>query len=81
MGLATAEVIEEALRLSPRERAELAARLIESLDGDRDADAEAAWSDEIARRVHELDAGLVEPIPWSKAREMIRSGGRGSHEG
>jgi hypothetical protein len=37
-------VLDEALRLSPEERAALAGELIQSLDRDVDADAEAAWS-------------------------------------
>jgi hypothetical protein len=41
------ELLAEALRLSPSERSELAARLIESLDPTTDNDIEAAWSAEI----------------------------------
>ncbi len=58
------EIIEAALRLPAEERADLAARLIASLD-------EEAENREIARRIRELDAGAVTPIPWSRARREI----------
>ena len=66
-----ADVIESALRLPPRERGDLAVRLIESLDAEVDEGAESAWDAEIARRLRELDSGAVEPIPWAKARATI----------
>lgn len=31
-----------------------------------DQDIEAAWSDEIKRRLAEIDAGTVELIPWEE---------------
>lgn len=50
-------VLASALRLSIEERAELAAELLASLDGEPDADVEAAWAAEIDRRVRRLDQG------------------------
>jgi putative addiction module component (TIGR02574 family) len=64
-------LLEEALKLSPEARAALAASLLESLDEGVDEDAEAAWAEEIAKRIHELDSGAVTPIPWSEARRRI----------
>ena len=46
---ATARLLEEALRLDVRERAELAAELIASVDGEPGADADGAWAAEIER--------------------------------
>ena len=31
-------------------------------------DVEAAWSQEIKRRTGEIDAGIVELIPWEEVR-------------
>jgi putative addiction module component (TIGR02574 family) len=71
-------LLAEALRLSDEERAALAGELIQSLDSDVDADAEAAWSEEIRTRVERLDAGTATTIPWSEARRRIHSAaGRG----
>jgi hypothetical protein len=44
------KLLEDALKLSLSERAELAAELLASLDGARDEDAAAAWAAEIDRR-------------------------------
>jgi putative addiction module component (TIGR02574 family) len=63
--------LEEALKLSPEARAALAASLLESLEDDVDENVEAAWAEEIAKRIHELDSGAVTPIPWSEARRII----------
>jgi putative addiction module component (TIGR02574 family) len=65
------KLLEEALKLSPEARAALAASLLESLDDGVDEGAEAAWADEIAKRIRELDCGAVTAIPWSEARRMI----------
>ena len=46
----TRHLLDEALRLSLPERAELAAELLASIDGAPDADAEQAWAVEIERR-------------------------------
>jgi putative addiction module component (TIGR02574 family) len=54
----------EASELSAKDRADLAGLLIESLEGEPDADVEAAWAAEIERRVAELEAGTVQGIPW-----------------
>ena len=51
----------------------MAGSLIESLDETIDEDAEAAWADEIAQRIRDLDSGKAKTIPWSKARRMILS--------
>ncbi len=65
------KLLREALSLPPEARAALAAQLIESLDGEVDPDAEAAWGREIARRIEEIRSGRVQPIPWSEARARI----------
>jgi putative addiction module component (TIGR02574 family) len=45
--------------------------LIDSLDEGQDADVQAAWSEEIARRLEELDSGAVTPIPWAEVRRRL----------
>ena len=65
------EILHEAAGLPERDRATLAGLLIESLDPEPDADVEAAWSDEIRRRVAELDAGAAMTIPWDEIRKEL----------
>ena len=67
------KVLEAALKLPAEARAAIAGSLIESLDETVDENVEAAWADEITRRVHDLDSGKAKTIPWSKARRMILS--------
>jgi putative addiction module component (TIGR02574 family) len=65
------ELFREAAQLPEHDRATLAGLLIESLEPAPEADVEAAWSEEIARRVAELDAGTVETIPWEEVRAEL----------
>ena len=53
-----------ALELSPEDRARLAQRLLDSLP--RDQGVEAAWDEEIKRRVAELEAGTMVTVPASE---------------
>lgn len=67
----------EALRLSARNRARLAHRLLESLDDAEDpAEVERAWHAEIERRLAEYAAGVVDTVPASdvfrEARDRLR---------
>jgi putative addiction module component (TIGR02574 family) len=70
------EVESKALRLSRKERARLAQRLISSLDQEVDADVEKLWLREADRRLGELKSGKVSGIPAEKvirkARSMLR---------
>jgi putative addiction module component (TIGR02574 family) len=66
------DILKRALALPPEARAALAGSLLESLDEHPpDPGVEAAWSEEIARRIEELDSGKVKPIPWAEARRRI----------
>jgi putative addiction module component (TIGR02574 family) len=61
-----------ALLLPAADRAELAARLLDSLDPADDADREDAWSDEIKRRLDDVESGRVPLIPWAEVRQGMR---------
>ena len=67
------KILEAALGLPIEARAAIAGSLIESLDEEVDENVEAAWAEEIARRVQDLDSGKAKTIPWSKARQRILS--------
>lgn len=71
MNATAKQLYDNALQLSESDRAELAARLIESLAPEVDPDVDAAWDAEVARRVNELDSGAVTTVPWPEARRMI----------
>ncbi|HZL69002.1 MAG TPA: addiction module protein [Candidatus Limnocylindrales bacterium] len=63
------ELLKRALTLPLKERAELASSLMESLDLTRDEDVEAAWQEEIARRIEDLRAGRAKTVPWAEVRK------------
>jgi len=71
MSQEVSELLQKALALPPEARAALAGSLLESLDDTVDPSAEEAWSQEIARRIEELDSGKVKPMPWADARRQI----------
>ena len=68
------DVTSRALSLPRAERAQLAQQLIASLD--RDPEIEAAWDEEIRRRVAELEKGTAETIPsaevFAEARRWLK---------
>ena len=69
----TREIESKAMKLSRRERARLAQRLISSLDQEGDADAEKSWFEEAERRLGELTSGKVAGIPAEKVIKKARS--------
>lgn len=60
-----------ALKLSGDERSQLAYRLLDSIEGERDPDYEEAWSKEIARRIEEVENGTVKTVSWDEVKKMI----------
>jgi putative addiction module component (TIGR02574 family) len=71
MGRKLDELFREAAQLTENERAELAGLLLESLEGEPDEDVEAAWAEEIERRIRQIDSGEVKTIPWEQVRANL----------
>ena len=65
------KVLSEALGLGARERAEIAAKLIASLDDAPDEDVEAAWAAEVERRVEAVEAGRANLVPWENVERRV----------
>ena len=65
------DVFHDAAQLPERDRATLAGLLIDTLDPIAEQDIEAAWSEEIKRRLAEIDAGTVELISWEEVRAEL----------
>ena len=60
MSLTASQILEAALALPYDERSEVAIRLAESVEGFASPEIEAAWNEEIARRIKEADEGNAE---------------------
>ena len=70
------ELSVRAKTLSAEDRARLVEELLDSLQGESDAEAESAWDREIERRVAEIESGAVKLISaeevHAEARRLIR---------
>jgi len=67
----TERILNEALSLPEPERAEIVARLLESLDGPPDRGVDEAWAVEIERRCAALDSGEAVSSDWNEVRARI----------
>lgn len=65
------KILDEALKLSLPQRAEVAAELLASLDGESEPDAEAAWAAEIEERIRRIQSGQAKGRPWAEVRERL----------
>jgi putative addiction module component (TIGR02574 family) len=65
------ELLQKALALSEEERASIAGSLLESLDTSVDENVEAAWAEEIDRRIDELDSGKAKTVPWEELHARV----------
>jgi putative addiction module component (TIGR02574 family) len=57
------DLSERARALSPEDRALLAEHLLESLPDESPSETEAAWDQEIARRVEQIKLGTARLVP------------------
>ena len=63
------EIAEEALNLPRDEQLKLARTLLEKAEARGDVGAEAAWEEEIERRIQKIDSGLAKGRPFA---EVVR---------
>ena len=66
------ELSERARALSPEDRALLAEHLLESLPDESESEVEAAWDQEIARRVEQVRSGAARLIPAEEVHAEAR---------
>lgn len=71
------EHIQELLKLPVEDRANAAKLLLDSLDGEPDADAEDAWALEIERRLAKIEAGEAKLVPMDEAVARLHRAARG----
>ena len=64
---------EEALALPTTARADLARRLLESLDEESQDNAETAGLAQAVARSEEIDRGVVEPVPADELFRRVRA--------
>jgi putative addiction module component (TIGR02574 family) len=64
------ELYQQASQLSVEDRAELAGRLLQSIE-EPDEGVEEAWAAEIERRMEDYRASRVRTVPWSEVRARL----------
>ena len=72
----TQGLLREAMSLPIKERADLAAELLASLDdatAEDPAEVEAAWASEIERRARRVMMGETAGIPWDDVRRRAEA--------
>jgi len=72
----TESVINEALSLSPIERAEVIERLYESMRSDREKEIEQAWAQESERRIELLQSGQESTVLYEQMKRELSTGDR-----
>ncbi len=73
MSMKREEVFRQVLELPVVDRAELAQRLVSSLEPGPEPGVEAAWQAEVPRRLREIRSGAVQTVPWEAFRERLRT--------
>lgn len=63
--------LEQLLSLPEHDRAEIATRLLESLDPETQQDVDDAWATEIERRCAAVDGGMMGTSDWKDVRARI----------
>ena len=70
------ELSRRARTLPPEERAQLAEDLLASLQEDGNPEIEAAWDEEICKRLDEIERGVAKLVPaeevFAEARRITR---------
>ena len=67
------EVLEGALSLPPDERAELAERLLTSLDAPHDGRIDKLWAQEAEDRLDAFERGEIKAVPAKEVFDKIRA--------
>ncbi|WP_232293446.1 addiction module protein [Stigmatella aurantiaca] len=68
------DLLSDVLRLPPEERAEVAHKLLLSLEAEtEDPEAQAEWSAELERRAREVLDGSVQTVLLEQVEERIRA--------
>ena len=64
-------LFDAALQLPESERGELAARLMDTLDEASEETEEAAWAEELLRRIDGTRSGADATVPWEVVRQKM----------
>jgi putative addiction module component (TIGR02574 family) len=67
-----AELSRRARELAPEDRARLAEELLASLEGPSEPEIDAAWDEELRRRIAEVESETVKLVPADEVFARVR---------
>jgi hypothetical protein len=67
------KILEEALKLDPTDRAFVIAELCRAESSATPEEVEAAWRDEIARRVRSIEEGTADTVDGRELSQRVRA--------
>jgi len=73
MSKPASQVLEEALSLSPEERAEVAERLLNSLESPAHSAIDELWASEAEDRVEAFECGVLRSVPFPSQKYSLVS--------
>jgi len=71
MSRSFAELTDEALRLPPQDQLRLARALLAQVEAVGDLEVQAAWEEEIERRIELVDSGLAKGRPFTEVLGVV----------
>jgi putative addiction module component (TIGR02574 family) len=66
------ELSQRARELSPEDRARLAEELLASLEGHLEPEVDAAWDEELRKRIAEVESGTAKLVPADEVFARVR---------
>ena len=66
-------ILNEALTMSPEERARMARCLIQSLESPSSENVDEKWVELARKRLQELESGAVKPVSWETIKKEVRA--------
>ena len=66
------ELSQRAQELAPEDRARLAEELLASVEASAGPEVDAAWDDELRKRIAEVEDGTVELVPAAEVFARVR---------
>ncbi len=67
------QLLKEALALPPKIRAEMAEKLLESLEDNEISEIDRAWAEECDRRMRAIEAGEMEVVEGAEIMKKLRN--------
>jgi hypothetical protein len=67
------ELSQRARELVPEDRARLAEELLASLEGDLEPAVDAAWDEELRKRIAEVESGAVSLLPGAETLARLKA--------